>query len=120
VQSGIAYITASFNNTIVTITDVPGTLCHGRPPVLKASWSAERPFAARLRPTMQPTKRWNTHEVHQRFYSRSGRSSHEGSCLPVSRLMIRIHANSAQPVGRPRGAGFELILVPRTPKERGW
>lgn len=37
VAEGIAHVHASFNNTIITITDRQGNACRGRPPVVLAS-----------------------------------------------------------------------------------
>jgi len=62
VTDGVAHVHASFNNTIVTITDLRATLCRGRPPVALAS--AVRASRPRSQPRWLPKRpvvlRWTT------------------------------------------------------------
>jgi small subunit ribosomal protein S11 len=62
IQSGIAHITASFNNTIVTITDVSGNVVAWSSAGVKGFKGSRKstPFAAQLAAETPRTRRWST------------------------------------------------------------
>ena len=62
IEKGQVHIRSSFNNTIVTITDLAGKPFPGRPPADWASAAAESPLLLRLRPLPRPLPRlrWST------------------------------------------------------------
>ena len=62
IQSGIAHITASFNNTIVTITDVSGNVVAWSSSGCKGFKGSRKstPFAAQLAAEDAAPRRWST------------------------------------------------------------
>lgn len=62
IERGAAHIQSTFNNTIVTITDLRATPCLGRAPASWASADRGNPRLSRLRRLLKPLpkRRWST------------------------------------------------------------
>ena len=54
IEKGAAHIRSSFNNTIVTITDLNGNAIPGLPPARWASVVLVSPLRSQLRPRLRP------------------------------------------------------------------
>ena len=57
VEKGAAHIRSSFNNTMVTITDLEGNACPGLPPADWASVVPRSPLPSLPRPRLRPLPR---------------------------------------------------------------
>lgn len=83
VSDGIAHVHASFNNTIITITDRQGNALSWRLRVVPASRLAQiDPFAAQVAAETAAAWRWNTASRPSKFASRALVLAANRPCAP--------------------------------------